>query len=489
VLNVVDQVTRHADRAGGAIALVADGQEISYARLAELVETIARRFTASGALDSPSGFARVGLHCPDGAAYIVLSLALLRAGACIVPVATELAPPERDALVRSVALDVLVLAGERRWHATLDRAHSFEVLGTAVHVARVPRQASGGVPGFDESALAALEPAFIRFSSGTTGARKGVVLSHASLLERVAAANRGLGIGPEDRVLWILPMAHHFAVSIVLYLVHGATTVLSRSHLAPDVLEAARRHEGTVVYGSPFHHALLASEGSGLPWPSLRLAVSTAQALPESTARAFAARFGIALSQALGIIEVGLPAINLDAARAKPASVGRPLPGFEVEIRRESGEQARVGEVGELLIRGPGMLDAYLAPWCPRAAVLADGWFHSGDLAFSDMEGLLVLAGRVSSVINVGGMKCFPEEIEAVLREHEGVRTARVLARPHPQLGALPIAEVVPRDPERPPSAEALARHCRAALARYKVPVEFRVVEALPLTSSGKVRR
>ncbi|HYC21425.1 MAG TPA: long-chain fatty acid--CoA ligase [Candidatus Bathyarchaeia archaeon] len=489
MLNVVDEVTRQADRAGGAIALIADGEEISYARLAEMSEAAARELTARGAFDCPSGVARVGLACPDGAAYVVLALAILRAGGCVVPIAAELAPPERDVLVRSVALDGLVLAGERGWHRPLEGARSFTALGTTIGVARLSRQARGGPPAFDEAALAALVPAFVRFSSGTTGASKGVVLSHRSLLERVAAANRGLGIGPADRVAWVLPMAHHFAVSIMLYLVHGATIVLGRSHLAPDVLAAARRHGATVVYGAPFHHALLAAESSGLDWPTLRLAVSTAQALPESTARAFAARFGIALSQALGIIEVGLPAINLDAARDEPASVGRPLPGFEVEIRRESGERAAAGEVGELLIRGPGMLDAYLAPWRPRAAVLDDGWFHSGDLAFVDEAGLLFLAGRVSSVINVGGMKCFPEEIEAVLREHDGVAAARVLARPHPQLGALPIAEVVPRDLTQPPSAEALARHCRASLARYKVPVEFRVVEALPLTSSGKVRR
>jgi long-chain acyl-CoA synthetase len=156
-----------------------------------------------------------------------------------------------------------------------------------------------------------LNPAFIRFSSGTTGTSKGIVISHESLLARVTAANRGLRIGPEDRVVWILPMAHHFAVSIMLYLLHGATTIIENSHLAEDVLNAGTKHGGTVLYGAPFHHALLATEGSGRAWPTLRLAVSTAATLPLATAQAFDQRYGVALSQGLGIIEVGLPLLNL----------------------------------------------------------------------------------------------------------------------------------------------------------------------------------
>jgi long-chain acyl-CoA synthetase len=111
-----------------------------------------------------------------------------------------------------------------------------------------------------------------------------VVLSHRSLVERVEAANRGLAIGPADRVLWVLPMAHHFAVSIVLYLYFGATTVVETARLAAGMLDAAARSGATVLYGAPFHHALLAADPGGLRWPALRLAVSTAARLPAATA-------------------------------------------------------------------------------------------------------------------------------------------------------------------------------------------------------------
>jgi long-chain acyl-CoA synthetase len=446
-MNIVEKIFQEADRQ--AIALVCGDEEISYGKLIERAETAARPIAASPA-------ARIGLDCPNGVAHVALALAIVRAGKCLVPLASELSPRERERLVRETGVGAIVDASG----AVRDTLPPAEL-------------------GFDEAALHALNPAFIRFSSGTTGKSKGIVISHERLLERVTAANRGLKIGPDDRIVWILPMAHHFAVSIMLYLLHGATTVIVNSHLAEDVLAAARRRRGTVLYGAPFHHALLAAETSEQPWPDLRLAVSTAAPLPLATAQAFDARYGIPLSQGLGVIEVGLPLLNLDAGRAKPGSVGCPLPDYQAEVR----------DGGELFLKGPGMFDAYLQPWRPCAQALEDGWFRTGDLARVDEDGDFHLLGRSHSVINVAGLKCFPEEIEAVIGEIPGVAASRVSGKANPRFGSVPIAEIEPIDPARPPKIAALAAHCREALSRYKVPVEFRIVERLPRTASGKIQR
>ncbi|MEA3209640.1 MAG: long-chain acyl-CoA synthetase [Chthoniobacter sp.] len=445
-MNIVEEIQRRADH--GAIALISGGERLTYGELFARVDPVAARLSRLEA-------ARVGLDCPNGFQHVVLALAIVRAGKCLVPIASELVERERERVIGETGVGAIVSGhGEVREGAIRELA-------------------------FDPVTLSALNPAFIRFSSGTTGRSKGIVLSHESLLERVTAANRGLRIGPADRVVWILPMAHHFAVSIMLYLLHGATTVIENSHLAEDVLNAAITHSGTVLYGAPFHHALLAAEGSGRAWPTLRLAVSTAATLPLATAQAFEKRFGMPLSQGLGIIEVGLPLVNFEQAREKPTSVGKPLPDYAAEVRGE----------GELFLRGPGMLDAYLNPWRPRAEILEDGWFRTGDLARIDEDGDVHLLGRSGSVINVAGLKCFPEEIEAVLCEVPGVQRARVSGKANPRFGAVPIAEIVPRDPANPPKIAALAAHCRSALARYKVPVEFRLVESVPLTPSGKIQR
>ncbi len=281
----------------------------------------------------------------------------------------------------------------------------------------------------------------------------------------------------------------------MLYLLHGATTVVVNSHLAEDILSAGIEHQGTVLYGSPFHHAMLANEPSGRAWSTLRLAVSTAAALSLATAKAFEARYGLPLSQGLGIIEVGLPFLNNNPA--KPTSVGCPMPAFQAELRDSSnghlsGSDDRLcgsGQVGELFVRGPGMLDAYVIPWRRRDEILEDGWFRTGDLGVFDEDGSLQLVGRSHSVINVAGLKCFPEEIEAVLCEHPEVAAARVSGRPHEGVGAIPVAEIVPKDPASPPSVLSLGAHCRGALSRYKVPLEFKIVETLPKTPSGKLKR
>lgn len=445
-MNVVELLFRDADPA--APALIEGATTLTYAALRDRVDAAAARFAHCPA-------PRIGLRCPSGIDYVVLALAIVRSGKCLIPLADELSAAERAEILRRTAVAAVV-----------GPDGALEPL------------ANPAAPAFDEAAFAALDPAFIRFSSGTTASSKGIVLSHETLLARARAANRGLGIGPGDRVVWILPMAHHFAASILLYLLHGAATVLVPSHLAADVLAAGRAHRGTVLYGAPFHHALLAAEPSGQTWPDLRLAVSTAAALPAATAEAFAARFGLPLTQGLGLIEVGLPLLNLAAARTKPTALGRPLPDFTAALRD-----------GELHLRGPGLLDAYLDPWQPRAEILRDGWFATGDLAEQDADGDYFLLGRRHSVINVAGLKCFPEEIEAVLRAHPGVALARVTGRPHPKVGAVPVAEIIPRDPLSPPAVGDLVAHCRAALARYKIPLDFRFVETLPLTASGKLRR
>ena len=344
-------------------------------------------------------------------------------------------------------------------------------------------------PEFDEAALTALNPALIRFSSGTTGKRKGIILSHETLLARVTAANAGLQIGPGDRVIWMLPMAHHFAVSIILYLLHGATTVLVDSHLGEDVFSALIQNSGTVLYASPFHYGLLASCESAKPVGSLRLAVSTAASLPANIAANFLERFSVPLKQALGIIEVGLPIFNDAWAREKPGSIGRPQPGYAMAIRNEEGSEVPSGTVGSLFIRGPGIADAYLQPWTPQEKILEAGWFRSGDLAQADAEGAVFLAGRTFSVINVGGLKCFPEEVEATLNEYPGILESRVLAQPHPALGMMPVAEIVPREASAPPKTSDLLAFCRARLSNYKIPLRFNFVTAIPKTPTGKIQR
>jgi long-chain acyl-CoA synthetase len=188
-------------------------------------------------------------------------------------------------------------------------------------------------------------------------------------------------------------------------------------------------------------------------------------------------------------MEVGLPFLNNSDPVTRCASVGTPQAGFQVQIRDAEGNQVREGEHGELFLKGPGMFDAYVAPWRTREEVTRpDGWFSTGDIATEDSGGFITIIGRSKTVINVGGMKFFPEEVELVLCSHPEVLEARVVGIPHPIFGWVPVAEVV-KSPQGALTPYTLVSLCRKQLARYKLPVEIRFVETIPRTPSGKISR
>jgi long-chain acyl-CoA synthetase len=471
VVTLVDALRARAERLGARTALVSDAppERISYAALVEHMDRVATHLRAAGVAPGE----RCGLFAPQGPRFVQHALGILAAGACLVPIADELGAAGIEAVRREARL---------------------------AHVVRVPvasgepMQIESGErePFAHEESFRALRPCYLRFTSGTTSRRKGVVLGHATVQARLDAANAALRVGPADVVLWLLPMAHHFVVSILLYLREGATILLPASTLARPALRLGAREGATLLYASPFHHQLLARDAGSDTLAHLRLAVSTAEGLRADVAEAFRARFGRPLVQALGVIECGLPLMNLVAAARKPEAIGRPLPGFDVWLRDETGAEVKGSgptHAGELCIRGPGLFDAYLEPWTPASELLVPDGFRTGDQAWRDEDGDLQLAGRRANRINVAGMKFFCEEVESVLDAHPEVERSRVSPRQHAHVGEVPVASVIPRDPSKPPAADRLRAFCRERLPAHKVPREIVVVSSLPTTATGKLVR
>jgi long-chain acyl-CoA synthetase len=472
---VVDEIRARASEAGTRAALLVarpeaprSAETITYADLVSRMDALAARLRAGGLGEGE----RCGLVAAQGEGFVVGALAILAAGGCMAPIPDDATAEANAELARRARL---------HWIAS-------EADGFALCAGPAP----GPVDGADDAAFRALRPAYLRFTSGTTAERKGVLLGHDAILARLAGANRALAIGEGDRVLWLLPMAHHFVVSILLYLRYGAAILLPAGHLARPVLELAAAERATVLYASPYHYQLLGKDASGLQLDAARLAISTAEGLRADIAARFRERFGLPLSQALGIIEVGLPVVNLANAEVKPTCLGRPLPDYDVWLRGEDGTRIAASaedRTGEVCIRGPGLFDAYLDPWLPARTVLEPDGFRTGDQGWFDADGDLHLAGRRKNRVNMAGMKFFSEEVEAVLDALPGVRRSRVMARDHPHLGEIPVAEIEPEDPAAPPARAALIAGCRARLAAYKIPREFRIVAALPLTATGKLAR
>ncbi len=459
-------------------AILAATKQPSYGQLNEAISKASRQLRAAGI--GPGSC--VAIHLPSGIPYIVWTFAVWRCGGCAVPVAVELVEPEKQQICRDIAVDYLLGQGQQQ-----------SAIGFAQSQALGPAQALGNETFLQRltavrehpNQLQHINAAFIRFTSGTTGNNKGVVLSHESIYERILGANQVLQIGPQDRIVWLLSMSYHFTVSIVGYLILGAAVILPPNNFAAAVYCAAQKYNATLSYGSPMHYALLADYPEGKPIASWRLAISTAAPLDVNIAQRFQGKYQLPITQALGIIEVGLPCVNIDFAASCPSAVGRVLPAYELRL-----SDVGLGHnVGEMWLKGPGMLDAYYDPWQPRDQLLCDGWFHTGDIAEIDHRGCVLLRGRSTDVINVLGMKLFPQQVEAVLREHAMVHDACVVAESHPRLGEVPIA-LVQLEVGTVPTGQLekqLKQHCRQHLADYKVPHAINFVEHLPRTASGKL--
>ena len=460
-------------------AIIDDRGTLDYGSLWHEVEVLRRQL---GRLGVGPGL-RVGVMGRTGRAFVIGAMAALGCGAVVMPMYFQLKAEELDQMWREAGLSGLLddgscgcpPAGKRRTVTLTD--------GAALRFTRLPEVAvTVPIPWMSEAA-------FMRFTSGTTGAAKGVVLTHRALGERVRAANAGLRLGCEDRVLWVLPMAYHFFVSIVLYLEVGAAIVITPDHWAESMLQAAAEHRATFLYAAPMQIRALATAPPGcrLP-PTLTRIMSVSSRLDPPTARSFLRRYHVPVTQGYGVIEVGLPIANLEAAAEHPEAVGRPLPAYEAAILDRRFVPVTNGDTGQLALRGPGMFAGYLRPPKPSPEVLRDGWFLTGDLAHTDHGGLIVLDGRSNSVINVAGHKVFPEEVAAVLDTHPAVWRSRVTPRLHPQLGEVVHAQVQLRQPGSMPNPEQILEFCRRRLTNYKVPASIELVGEVEVTPSGKVR-
>jgi acyl-CoA synthetase (AMP-forming)/AMP-acid ligase II len=358
---------RHPERP--AVTEVLSGRTLTYAQLNSEASRVAAFLRAHGVERNQ----RIGLRAPNSLGYLPAAFGLLATGACLVPVPENLTSSEVTSLVSDVEVNGCFLSpsSDSKW-AGGDGTRLTAGPCEAFTFAWVNRPAAG------PAALSTLNPAFIRFTSGTTAHSKGVVLSHEATLSRVDAAGHVLRFTEDDRILWVLPLAYHFAVTIVAYVRAGCHVLLCQDALPDSVFEAIQRLQATVFYASPLHFERLANVRPSERLGSLRLALSTSAPITPAVMERFHSAHDVPVAQAYGIIEAGLPCINLPAEALAPASVGRPIPGYEVAVLEESGDPMPPGGIGEVGLRGDGLFSAYYSPWQLRDEISRDGWFLTG---------------------------------------------------------------------------------------------------------------
>ena len=337
--------------------------------------------------------------------------------------------------------------------------------------------------------------ALILYTSGTTGAPKGVMLSHANLLANARSVIAYLGLGPDDGVLSVLPFYYAYGASVLhTHLISGARVVLAPNLVFPQlVVEAIARERVTGFSGVPSTFALLLDRVALHEYDlsSLRYLTQAGGAMTTTLAN----RLRAALPRPRLFVMYGqteatsrltwLPPEQLDR---KPGSVGIPVDGVSLKVLREDGSEAASGEAGDVWVHGPNVMQGYWNDPAATAAVLRDGWLRTGDIGHLDHEGYLFLAGRRSDMIKTGAHRVHPDDIEQAIAEMDGVIEVAVVGVDDEVLGQVIKAFVVTETlPER--GVERVKAHCRARLAPYKIPRHVEFVTALPRTASGKVRR
>jgi long-chain acyl-CoA synthetase len=455
--NFVRLLEAVARRAPDAPAVVWEGGLLTYRRLDRQANGFARFLSHQGVRAGE----RVALSIPNRWPFAVALLGGLKLGVTVAPLDPLLTAQERQ-----------VILGDLR-----PRVIAHEVVGDEAEL---------------DSPAQVDHPALILYTSGSTGVPKGAMLSHDALRAAVQAwAEPVMGLGPADVVLSVLPLSHSFGLNGALLapLLTGASAVLLERFAPDEVVAAIRRRRVTVFPGvaTMFRRVLdlpgLAPGDLG----SLRLCVSGAAPCSWALAHEWRERTGVRILRGYGMTELFRPiSYRADDPTDLPEAIGRPVPGVDVRITDDDGRALPAGTVGELWIRSPSVMDGYLGAPEETGAVLAGGWFKTGDLAILRTDGYVSIEGRKRERILRGGYSVSPPEVEAVLHAHPAVAEAAVVGVPHPELGEEVVAFVALR-PGAHEDPQALVAWCRERLAGFKYPRRVTIVERLPRASTGKV--
>jgi fatty-acyl-CoA synthase len=489
-------ISRRAKTAPDHPAIVFRDEAVSYARLAERIDRLA---SALGALGVGKGdrIAYLGNNHPS---LVEVLFACARRGAIMVPLNTRLSPAELAYMLDDSGSSLLISTS------------SLETTAAAAAPPDLPRICvdNDGAPTAGEDYERVLsgastasidpvdvdvdDPALIIYTSGTTGRPKGAVLSHGNLTWNAINVITDYDLASTDRALMISPLFHvaSLGMGCLPVLMKGGTVLLEERFVPGEALRSIERLRATSVSGVPTTYQLMTEDPAweSADISSLRLLTCGGSAVPDRVREAYEAR-GLAFSGGYGMTETspGVSMLPPQHSRSHGGSAGLPHFFTSFRIRRADGELAEPGESGEIEVRGPNVFLGYWGdPESGRDAWTPDGWLRTGDVGYVDDDGFLFIVDRLKDLIISGGENIYSAEVEQALLAIDGVTGAAVIGVPHERWGEVPHAVITlaigaDLDPET------MVALLAERLAKYKVPRTLEVIDELPRTASGKVRK
>jgi fatty-acyl-CoA synthase len=476
-----------------------DGHDLSWSGAARRIDALARGLAAEGV--GPGE--RVALAELNSPTFLEVTYAVLGLGAVVVPLNTRLARREVDEVLADAAPRLLLAntaftetLGER----TLPTWWIDGARGTGRTLDALYQREGEFTPVLGEPE----SPAFLYYTSGTTGRAKGVILTHKNVVRHAEAATTELDLASDDVWGHVAPMFHlaDAWATLAITLVGGRHVFLPRFD-AREACELFERERVTVTNLVPtmLQRMLAAAPLAGFAGGALRLVLSGGAPIAPATVRAVLETFRCEYVQTYGltetspyltlsVLEARHRALDADAQLRQRARTGRPFETVELEVVDENGRPVPRDDraVGEVIARGDTVTPGYWNRPEETARAFQDGWFHTGDLATIDAEGWLNVVDRAKDVIKTGGESVFSAEVEAALLEHPSVLEVAAYGAPHADWGEEVRAAVVLKD-GRSATSDELRAHCRERLAGYKVPKVIELLHDLPRTGSGKVAK
>lgn len=510
--NLAQIVLDMADRYPQHTALLYRDTTYTYAELADELERLA------GALEQLGLRAgdRVALLLYNTPAFVLGYFALLSLGVTVIPLNTRLTAPEISTILNDAQARLLMTSVEFAEVVSRVQVSSLkgilvdtELLDDDATLDRLLHQIPAGCalyrlddflarniypePELPRS-VSATTLATLIYTSGTTGTPKGVMLSHRNIEADAQANAQVIDATADDRFITVSPLFHVFGQTNILMtaMLSGASVVLVRKFSPRAILEAIERYQVTFMAAVPTMYLMMLSYLREHPFDlsSLRVCHSGAAPMAVETFHDVEAHFGAPVQEGYGLSEASsIVCSNPLRGVRKPGSVGLPLPGVEVEVRLDDAQVAPPGTVGELHVRGEIVMQGYYGrPDETRIVLLADGWLRTRDLAHRDADGYVYIVDRVDDLINIGGVKVYPREIEEVFYRHPAVHAVAVTGLPSSLHHELIKAFVVLK-PGVSCSKDELIAFCQPYLAEYKIPRQYEFVAEIPQGATGKILR
>jgi acyl-CoA synthetase (AMP-forming)/AMP-acid ligase II len=462
-----------AHRTPDAPALIAGGRTTTFAELDDRARRLAAVLTRHAGRGD-----RVAVVADNCAAWVECYYGISYAGAVLMPLNQRLTPGEQAIIL--AAAEPTVLIGERhRLEALAPLAGDFPSVHTvaALDEDRWDAMLAAVDPLDPIVGQEADEPAWLLFTSGTTGRPKGVVLSHTALVTAVIGTALARPAVGEDVFLTAFPLCHVAGYNVVVFHLHGRPTVILPRFRADELVAAIRAHGVTVTSLAPtMLRSLLDHLGDGAELPSLRLVTYGASPMAPELLREATTRLGVILSEGYGMTELAGNAV----------CDGRPNPLVSIRVVDDALVDVEPGAVGEIVVRGDQVTSGYWRDPASTAEAFVGGWFHTGDLGTWDVDGRLRIVDRRKDIIVTGGENVASREVEDVLHDHPGVAAVAVVGVPDEYWGEAICAVVVPR-PGAEVALDELVTLARTRLAGFKQPRHVVLVDALPVNAAGKV--